>query len=204
VNVPFGNKPVFYRLPTCVVLFISLLAGSSSAQQRDPSTDLAAQAPREGLNVLGPPPGPVRQPAEFEPMKGVMIRYPFGIPHALIKEMAEDTKVVTIVRDKAEQLIVDERYRKDGIKLNNCSFILTPSDTHWTRDYGPWSVIDGNGNQGFVDNRYPFPGPNDDIVPLVHGRGEGIAVYQTGIHDSTGCFHAAIGLKQSHQAVGGA
>ena len=28
-----------------------------------------------------PPPGPVRSVAEYEPMQGVLIRYPFGISH---------------------------------------------------------------------------------------------------------------------------
>ncbi len=31
------------------------------------------------LVLLDPPPTPIRQPAEFEPMQGVLIRYPFGI-----------------------------------------------------------------------------------------------------------------------------
>jgi hypothetical protein len=42
---------------------------------------------------------PLRQPAEFEPMQGVMIRYPLGIPVALVAEMAEDLEVVTVLLD---------------------------------------------------------------------------------------------------------
>ena len=37
-----------------------------------------------------PPLMPIRNIAEFEPMQGVLIRYPFGISTSIIKEMAED------------------------------------------------------------------------------------------------------------------
>jgi len=31
------------------------------------------------FQLLTAPPEPIRQPAEFEPMEGVLIRYPFGM-----------------------------------------------------------------------------------------------------------------------------
>ena len=37
-----------------------------------------------------PPPTPIRNISEFEPMQGVLIRYPFGISTSIIREMAED------------------------------------------------------------------------------------------------------------------
>ena len=40
-----------------------------------------------------PPPGPVRNIAEFEPMQGALIRYPFGISTSIIREMAEDVMI---------------------------------------------------------------------------------------------------------------
>ena len=48
------------------------------------SAFLAAEA-------LAIPPQPVRQCAEFEPVEGVLIRYPLGIPGALVAEMSEET-----------------------------------------------------------------------------------------------------------------
>lgn len=174
-------------LAACVALIFSFLAGDSFAQKRDPST-LDLQALKGGLRLSDPPPGPVRQPAEFEPMEGVMIRYPLGIPYTLIKEMAEDTKVVTIVLDQAEQLIVEAEYASNGVNLGNCTFLHAPSDTHWTRDYGPWFVIDCNGDQGIADNSYPWPDPNDDLIPLMYGLDQGIPVYQTGIMHEGGNY----------------
>jgi agmatine/peptidylarginine deiminase len=121
-------------------------------------------------------------------MEGVMIRYPFDLSYALIKEMAEDTKVVTIVLDGLEQLIVEQAYQQNGINLTNCSFLIAPSDTHWTRDYGPWFVFDGYGDQGIVDNRFPFPAPNDEVIPHAYGLDQGIPVYETGIWHAGGNY----------------
>ena len=49
---------------------------------------------RHLINEMGretdPPVGPIRNIAEYEPMQGALIRYPFGISTAVIKEIAED------------------------------------------------------------------------------------------------------------------
>ena len=44
-----------------------------------------------------PPQAPVRNIAEYEPMQGVLIRYPFGISTSLIREMAEDVVIYCLV-----------------------------------------------------------------------------------------------------------
>ena len=44
-----------------------------------------------------PPLSPVRNIAEFEPMQGVLIRYPFGISTSMIQEMAEDVIIYFLV-----------------------------------------------------------------------------------------------------------
>lgn len=135
-----------------------------------------------------PPPAPVRQPAEFEPMEGVMIRFPFGIPYSLIAEMSEDTGVVTIVLDAKQQKYVEGEYMRYGVNLNNCSFLHAPTETHWTRDYGPWFVITGNQDQGVIDNIYPWPGPGDDNIPIAYGNDQGIPVYETGLYHEGGNY----------------
>ena len=71
---------------------------SSVAQQPDPNHGLkhwltADEARR--MNEIGrdfvetdPPTGIVRNIAEFGPMEAVLVRYPFGIPISLIKDIA--------------------------------------------------------------------------------------------------------------------
>ena len=64
-----------------------------------------------------PPNGPVRNVSEFDRMQGVLIRYPFGIPYDVIKEMAENIMVVTIVEDQSEEDYVLNQYNSNHIFL---------------------------------------------------------------------------------------
>lgn len=57
----------------------------------------------EHLPTMATPPTPIRNIAEFEPMEGVLIRYPFGISYEIIAEMSEDVEIVTIVANINQQ-----------------------------------------------------------------------------------------------------
>jgi len=115
------------------------------------------------------PPTPVRQPAEFAPMQGVLINYGgdgyFGIPMALIAEMAEDVIVYTIVSSINQQYTVESLFTSNGVNTANCEYIITPSDSKWTRDYGPWFIFNGNNESGITDFNYNRPRPNDNAIP---------------------------------------
>lgn len=113
-----------------------------------------------------PPEAPVRMVAEFEEMQAVLVRYPFGIPISLIKEMAEDCRVLTIVASGAEQTLVTNQYQSNGVNLANCDFMIAPTNSYWTRDYGPWFVVDGNNAVGVCDFPYNRPRPFDDEIPV--------------------------------------
>ena len=114
-----------------------------------------------------PPTGAVRNVAEFERMQGVLIRYPFGISYAVIAEMAEDIQVVTIVSSVAQQNTVLNNYLSNGVNTDNCTFLVAPTESYWTRDYGPWYIFDGNDEPGIVDFPYNRPSrPNDDNIPV--------------------------------------
>lgn len=112
-----------------------------------------------------PPTGIIREIAEFEPMQAVLVRYPFGIPIALIKEMATNCVVTTIVANSSQETTVRSQYTTAGVNLANCNFIHAPSDSYWTRDYGPWFVTYGNRQIGIVDFPYNRPRLNDDEMP---------------------------------------
>jgi agmatine deiminase len=116
----------------------------------------------------------IRQPAEFEPMQGVLIRYPFGISLGIIKEMAEDVNVVTVVATTSEKNTVQSQYQSYGIDLAHCSYLIAPSDSYWTRDYGPWFIINENSEQGIVDFTYNRPRPNDDLIPVKYATNQSI------------------------------
>ena len=124
-----------------------------------------------------PPTGKIYNCSEWDPSDGVIIRYPFGISYAIIAELSEDVTVYTIVSSSSQQSTVTSYYNSNGVNMANVEFIIAPSDSYWTRDYGPWFIFDGNGDFGIVDPVYNRPRPNDDAVPVAVGSYLGIPVY---------------------------
>jgi agmatine/peptidylarginine deiminase len=124
-----------------------------------------------------PPTHPVRMVAEYEQMQSVLVRYPFGIPYALITEMSQDCNVTTIVANSSQQSSVTNIYTANGVNMDNVDFLLAPTDSYWTRDYGPWFVINGDGDFGVCDFPYNRPRPNDDEIPVEVATMLGIDLY---------------------------
>ena len=112
-----------------------------------------------------PPESPVRNVAEYERMSGVIIRYPFGISIDIIRELAEDVIVYCLVSSSQENSAISSM-SSGNVNINNVQFIIGPTDSYWTRDYGPWWVVDGNNNMSIVDFTYNRPRPNDNDAPL--------------------------------------
>ena len=108
------------------------------------------------------PTAPVRNIAEFEPMQGVIVRYPFGIPSQLVKEMADVVTVTTLVSSEHQKNMVKNTYQQAGVNMSNIDFITVTTDSYWTRDYSPWFIVDGNDEFGVVDFTYNRPRPNDN------------------------------------------
>ena len=108
------------------------------------------------------PTAPVRNIAEFEPMQGVIVRYPFGIPTQLVKEMADVVTVTTLVSSEHQKNMVKNAYQQAGVNMSNIDFITVTTDSYWTRDYSPWFIVDGNDEFGVVDFTYNRPRPNDN------------------------------------------
>jgi len=121
---------------------------------------------RGQFNPTDPPIPPVVNVAEFDHMEGVLVKYPLGIPIALIAEMSEDVMVTTIVANEAQEAAATNQYIANGVNMDNCDFLIAASESHWTRDYGPWYVIDGNYEVGIVNFLYNRPKrPNDNQIP---------------------------------------
>jgi agmatine/peptidylarginine deiminase len=122
--------------------------------------------------VETPPPfANPRNVAEYEPMEGAIVRYPFGIPYPLIAEMSQNTLVWTIANGSGNIQNVINLYTSNGVNLTNCRFIDAPSNTYWTRDYGPWFIQYTDSNDvrktGIVDFPYNRPRPLDDEIPKI-------------------------------------
>ena len=117
-----------------------------------------------GGRQTDPPMTPIRNIAEFERMEGVVIRYPFGISTAVISEMAEEWIVYCLV-SAGSQGSASNSMNNGGVNMDNVVFIIGPTDSYWTRDYGPWWVVDGNDEIAVVDHTYNRPRPNDNQAP---------------------------------------
>ncbi len=124
-----------------------------------------------------PPEGEIRNVAEFDQMQSVLVAYPFGVPIELIREMAENTLVTTIVANASQQQTVTNTYTANNVNLDNCAFLLANTDSYWVRDYGPWFVFDGNNQPGIVDFPYNRPRPNDNNIPARVAESLGIDLY---------------------------
>lgn len=113
-----------------------------------------------------PPEGEPRMFAEFERMQGALVAYPFGVPTSILKEIAEDCNLTTIVYNSGEQNYVTNLFESNGFNMDNVSFLVAETDSWWTRDYGPWYVVDGNNEVGICNFPYNRPRPNDNDIPI--------------------------------------
>jgi agmatine/peptidylarginine deiminase len=202
-----------------LILTLALCATAHNLSEKDQMADLQARieayeriqslpielTPEEmsRLDEIGighrstvPPVGPARNPAEWEPMTGAIIRWPLGIPVSLIAEMSEDLEVYTIVSSSSQQASATSTYQSGGVNMANAFFIIAPTNSIWTRDYGPWFIFDGAGNYGIVDPVYNRPRPLDDLIPGVIGGEWSVPVYGMDL-TTAGGNHMSDGLGTS-------
>ncbi len=112
-----------------------------------------------------PPTGPVRNVAEFERSEAVLIRYPLGIPLALVAAMSEHVRVITLVSGPSQEAQAANAYASAGVHMENADFLHAPTNSIWTRDYGPFYIAGEDGPVGIVDFVYNRSRPQDDAVP---------------------------------------
>ena len=122
-----------------------------------------------------PPTGTPRFVAEFEPMQGVMIRYPLGIPTSLVAQLSNNCMVYCIV-ESYYQSQAQSSFQSAGVNMSNVTFVNAASDSYWVRDYGPWYIFEDR-NPAIVDNIYNRPRPNDDNMSQVFANFWGIPMY---------------------------
>jgi agmatine/peptidylarginine deiminase len=138
--------------------------------------------------VTREPTGPVKSIAEFQPMQGVMIRYPFGIPYDVIALMSEEIQVTTVVANQSEENYVISQYNNQGVNLDNCDFMQAPTDSFWIRDYGPFYAISGDNEIGIVDFTYNRPRPNDNNIPSAMAQHFDVPYYNMGLVHTGGNY----------------
>ena len=172
----------YYALTFLFIVFVSSVFGQ---QQKDFSRlhylskeEMSKpNANQRDFTPTDPPEGFIRNVAEFDQMQAVMVRYPFGIPVSLIAEMAQDTRVLTIVANQQQKQSVLGIYVSNNVDTSQCDFVFAQTDSYWTRDYGPFFIFDGNNQAGIVDFPYNRPRPNDNNIPSVIAQYLGINLF---------------------------
>ncbi len=137
--------------------------------------------------VTDPPTGEIHAVAEYEPMQGVLVAYPFGIPMELIREMSEDVMVTTIVANSSIENTVRNLYQNAGVNMEHVNFLQKPHNTYWTRDFGPWFIREEE-QISIVDIKYNRPRPNDDIMPTNVAEMLDVPVYVSNVVHTGGNY----------------
>ena len=72
--------------------------------------------------------------------------------------------------------------------MENVEYVLGSTDSYWTRDYGPWWVVDGDRNMSIVDFTYNRPRPNDNQAPSKMSNHLNVPYYATDIIHAGGNY----------------
>jgi len=123
-----------------------------------------------------PPAAPVRNCAEWDPVTGVLIRYPIGLPYALLRDLDDDVTLHVVV-DSSFFAAAQYYFVANGVDTSMVQWLVKANNSIWTRDYGPWFVFDGQGDLTIIDHFYNRPWrTSDNKIPGELGAQLGIPV----------------------------
>lgn len=151
-----------FRSATLLVLACSAVLGTSAAPA-------AAQD-----RTWSPRPQPTSRvlPAEFERQEGVLITWDAndqGMQEAMIEIVAaawQNVNFYILVPNMGAEGQVVRALRAANVPRRAVKFLLVPTDSVWTRDFGPQVVLQRNGGSCMVDCDYGHGDRvGDDLVP---------------------------------------
>ncbi len=156
------------------------------AAERPVCIDAGKDRPAEYF-PFSPPPGPIRMPAEFEPIRSVLLTWPTQYPSrwqahaALAAKISKAADVHIVVQNAGWAAAALAYIRRNGAKAERIGFIYAPSDDLWIRDYGPTLVSTANGPT-FIANPYVPNGlgfhKRDHDLPVEIARAYGVPVHR--------------------------
>lgn len=134
--------------------------------------DLTSSVSLKDLNYTTPV-NP-RHIAQWEPARGALIRYPLGIPDALVLDLANNADSLYCVVSSTNQATA-QAYFQNTIHVSPISkvkWIIAPSDTYWARDWGPISLyvtVNGVRRRAILDYDFNRDSRTNDeeLVPAI-------------------------------------
>lgn len=133
------------------------------------------------------PVGPIHALGEWEDAEAAMTLWTNA---AYVKALAANGSVKLIADTASDVSWWKNWLRTHQIPDSGISYFVTPTDTIWVRDYGPWWIIDGTGQVGMVDTIYNRPRPQDDKFPAYVERTLAIPRYEPGLVHTGGNFYS--------------
>ncbi|HPS70641.1 MAG TPA: agmatine deiminase family protein [Bacteroidales bacterium] len=131
-----------------------------------------------------PPATLVRSIAEFEPQRGALIRasvsgssVTFGVPIQLIREIAEEDTLYIVCSNQTAANTIQNYLTNNTINSSQVKYIFNATNSHWTRDYGPWFVENETHQLEVIDFPYNRNRPNDSQVPRAFANATGNTIY---------------------------
>lgn len=119
----------------------------------------------------------LRLPAEWEPVEAVLVAWPqSGSDWGYILEEIRTTylNLIAAISDHAKVIVIGQELPAMDLMLPSCrrenvSTVEIPINDTWTRDYGPITCYDGNGDPVFNDFRFngwglKFAANRDNLV----------------------------------------
>ena len=167
-----------------IFTLLLLMAATMQAQEKQPDwkrwhylseAEMHDKTRGVSFTETDPPTGEPRFVAEFEPMQGVMIRYPLGIPTSLVAQMSNNCMVYCIVATQ-QQNQAQSSFQSAGVNMSNVTFVNAASNSYWVRDYAPWYIFEDR-HPAIVDNIYNRPRPDDDNMSGVFANFWDIPMY---------------------------
>ncbi len=125
--------------------------------------------------------------AEFEPMSGVLIAYPFELPYDLIADIAQKDTLYVICKNTHEEHDFRQRLSSYTYDSKLIKIIYADTDSHWTRDYAPMFVA-GSDSIGIVNFVYNRPRPDDDKIPEQLSERYGFPYYSMSVVHTGGNY----------------
>lgn len=114
---------------------------------------------------------PIRMIAEFEPMNGAMVVYDsqyngFGIPLIGLKKITEKDSLYILCPANSISTC-NSKLTAAGVFMDKVRIITAETDSWWTRDFGPWFIVNDSNKFAICDFPYNRPRPNDNNVPVI-------------------------------------
>jgi len=145
--------------------------------------------------ITAPPSGWAETPGEFESLHGVFVTWRYGYGSSqdvifcnIVREVVDVSRAYIIVGSGSEQSNVSNYLTNHSVSLDSVYFMTFPSNSIWSRDYGPWFMRTEDNAEGIVDLIYNRPRPDDDTIPWRIGNAWSIPVYGSPLEHPGGNF----------------